>query len=348
MTNENTNTDTDIDKDLAWAHKLSSDIFKEGSLINVTISLWEGKTTQSKKDQEVLDSKIDNEIYTPGFKWLAPQKHISLFYTFRARLSAMLDKYSYKIPGMRGSRFVPKNAYPTIKRFLTSEKEKFNESVVEFVKNYPEMKAEQINNFNQKYPNYVGYLDSLYPSEDLIQGKFNYSWTLYSWAQVEIAEIASDAKNDLSEKAAQLVYQSGLQIRNHIIEATEHVVKSIQNSKNTIDIRIVKGFAEKLDRLKQINLFNDPEIEKIINGAQKCITSVSSWKREDVDSIDIEAQLCRVVNTIKQDVLDIQEKPERLIAIRRAMEITNEDNDESEMDLPVISSRRQIVLTEDE
>jgi hypothetical protein len=337
--------------EISWAQKLSSDIFKHGVLINVTISKWEAKLTQTEEDQQVLGVDIDNTIYTPGFKYLIPGKTMAKFSVYRTRLSQILDRSCYRVPGLKGSRFVPRDFYPNLKNFLEAEKERFNKDVESFKDEYPILKDSQINKFNEKYPEYSGYMDQFYPSANQIVRKFNYSWTIYSWAQTEITEIAMDAKNDLAEKAAQLVYQAGMQIREHIVKATQDVVSVIQNGRKNsrgqnIRIHSITNFTKRLNELKQINLFNDPDVEKTINNACEAVSRVSNWNKNDSDALDLETSLTRIVDGLKKEVEEIQENPERMTVIRKAIE--DSETDDSDSEVGISSIKRNIYISNDD
>lgn len=337
--------------EISWAQKLSSDIFKHGVLINVTISRWEAKLTQTEEDQQVLGIDTDNTIYTPGFKYLIPVKKMSKFSVYRTKLNNLLDRSCYRVPGLKGSRFVPKDYYPALKNFLNSEKQRFNKDVEIFREEYPGLKEKQINKFNEKYPEFSGYMDQFYPSENEIARKFNYSWTIYSWAQTEITEIAMDAKNDLAEKAAQLVYQAGMQIREHIVKATEDVVAVIQSGRKhtrgqNVRMHSITNFTKRLNELKQINLFNDPDVEKTINNACEAVSRVSNWNKNDSDALDLEASLTRIVDTLKKEVEEIQENPERMTVIRKAIE--ESETDENDQDVNVSPVKRNIYISNED
>ena len=81
----------DADKELLEAQQLSTAIFKEGALVNVPIGFWEGKIHQDQKDVEATNATLDAEVYTPGFKWLIPQKYTKQFGRFRSRLNSVMD-----------------------------------------------------------------------------------------------------------------------------------------------------------------------------------------------------------------------------------------------------------------
>jgi hypothetical protein len=307
--------------------------------------------TQTEEDQQVLGVDIDNTIYTPGFKYLIPVKIMSKFAVYRARLAQILDRSCYRVPGLKGSRFVPKDFYPNLKNFLDSEKERYNKDIESFKEEYPLLKERQINKFNEKYPEYSGYMDQFYPSVNEIARKFNYSWTIYSWAQTEITEIAMDAKNDLAEKAAQLVYEAGMQIREHIVKATQDVVSVIQNGRKStrgqsVRMHSITNFTKRLNELKQINLFNDPDVERTINNACEAVSRVSNWNKNDSDALDLETSLTRIVDGLKKEVEEIQENPERMTVIRRAIE--ESETDESDSEVAVSSIKRNIYVSNDD
>lgn len=327
---------------------LSTDIFKYGTLINVGIGFWEGKVLQTQKDQEVLGNTIDYEIFAPGYKWLVPSKYTRVFSSYRSRLNSYFDKMSYRVPGMRGARFVPRKAYPWLKNVLEAEKTSFFRDAEDFLGKYEEISKQQIDKFNERFPEHTGYLNSMYPSVSTLRSKFNYSWTLYSWAHAEISEVAQDAKNHLSERAEQLVHQSTIQIREHILSATSLVLEAIKNGKNNVNIRSINAFKERIEQLKQINLFNDPEIDKMIKNASNSLNCISSWKKEDVDKTDIEINLTRVIESVKKDVKDFEENSEKFAVVKRR--ISNISASEVEQDVivtqPNIIIKRRILKLE--
>jgi hypothetical protein len=327
---------------------LSTDIFKYGTLINVGIGFWEGKVLQTQKDQEVLGNTIDYEIFAPGYKWLVPSKYTRVFSSYRSRLNSYFDKMSYRVPGMRGARFVPRKAYPWLKNVLETEKTSFFRDAEDFLGKYEEISKQQIDKFNERFPEHTGYLNSMYPSVSTLRSKFNYSWTLYSWAHAEISEVAQDAKNHLSERAEQLVHQSTIQIREHILSATSLVLEAIKNGKNNVNIRSINAFKERIEQLKQINLFNDPEIDKMIKNASNSLNCISSWKKEDVDKTDIEINLTRVIESVKKDVKDFEENSEKFAVVKRR--ISNISASEVEQDVivtqPNITIKRRMLKLE--
>lgn len=321
-------------QELSAAQNLGSEIFKEGTLINVTIGFWEGKVHQTEDDLTVTNSNFDSAVYTPGFKWLIPPKHTRPFGLFRSRLTSVMKRMSYKVPGMRGSRFVPKGAYPMIRQFLMEEKEAFFRERDRFIGVYPDLAEEQKNHFNAAYPEHAGLMDTLYPSAEQIASKFSYMWTPYSWSHTEIEEIACDAKAQLAERSKELVYQSSLQIRQHIIDATESVVNAIKNGKNTVNIKAVKAFSTRLDQLKHLNLFGDAEINRILKGASDSLHSIGSWKKETVDETDIESKLTDLVRQLKTEVETIESDPDAFIVSRRVIEAEDLEADfEPEVEL---------------
>jgi hypothetical protein len=317
-------------QELDTAINLSTGIFKEGTLINVTIGFWAGKISQSEKDQEVLTSNIDYEIYAPGFKWLIPQKYIRPFIQYRSRLKSVMDRMSYSVPGMRGSKFVPKRAYADIRQFLNQQKAEFFQEMHAFIEKYPIIVAEQITKFNERYPEHVGTMDTLYPDVRTLEQKFTYTWTPYSWAHTEIAEIAADAKAQLAERSMQLVHQSSVQIRKHIINATESVVRAIQNGKNKVNIRAVSVFTTRIDELKQLNLFNDPEIDKILKGATDSLTCISSWEKESIDETDLESKLTGMVRSLTNEVSRLEADPDQYLVSTRTINLQSLTEEDTE------------------
>lgn len=327
---------------------LSTDIFKYGTLINVGIGFWEGKVLQTQKDQEVLGNTIDYEIFAPGYKWLVPSKYTRIFSSYRSRLNSYFEKMSYRVPGMRGARFVPRKAYPWLKTILEQEKVSFFRDAEEFLGKYEEIAKQQIDKFNERFPEHTGYLDSMYPNVSTLRSKFHYSWTLYSWAHAEISEVAQDAKDHLSERAEQLVHQSTIQIREHILSATSLVLEAIKTGKNTVNIRSINAFKERIEQLKQINLFNDPEIDKIIKNASTSLNCISSWKKEDVDKTDIELNLTRVIESVKNDVKDFHENSDRFAIVKRRISNVplNEVPQEVVVTQPNVTIKRRMIKIE--
>jgi hypothetical protein len=325
----------------AMAHKISADIFKNGLLLSYTIGFWDGKIKQN--DDDVIVQKADSapEVYEKGTKLLLPSGSLKAFYGYRSRLGLYLSQMSFGVPGLRGSRFIPKSVYADVKAHLEEEQAGFYECVEKFMVKYPDYRRAQIETFNAKYPLSAGKMDDLYPAPEYVRNRFCYHWMPYAWDYASILEVESNAKDILAQRAMGIVNDACISMREQIHEELTSAIKVVKSAKHKVNIRTITSLQEKINSLKSINIFGDKKLEELLNRSAQVIGSVSSWQTEDLQKTDFDVQLGALLKDVGASITSAIEDPaEEISVFREAISCSTEEPDEAD-EIEMVVSRKQ-------
>lgn len=321
--------------------EMSTDIFKNGLLISCHIGFWDGKTRQNEEDFTVQNANVSKEIYTGGSKLLIPQKALRVFEGYRLRLSNFMDRYSFNVPGLRGSRFIPKSRYQTVLDFLKEQEESFFENAQSFVNEYESYKTQQITAFNEKYPTYAGKLEKYYPTQEYIESRFCYEWMPYAWDHASIADVVSDAKEIMKNKAESIVQESAIAMREELAKEIDNLMEVLASDKRkSLGIRTVAAIKSKIDNLKHMNVFDDTEMEKLLTAASNSIDGISSFDKIEIGKTDFSLQMQRVIKTTTDQITSLIADSSDPVVVRQKKTIQAEVVEEAVKEaVPVRASK---------
>jgi len=329
----------------SMAHKISSDIFKNGLLLSYSIGFWDGKIKQGNEDMEIQHANSAPEVYGRGTKLLLPYGSLKEFYGCRSRLGAFLTRTSFPVPGLRGSRFIPKAIYAQVKEYIEKESEFFYKSVEEFLVKYPTYKMSQIRVFNEKYPASAGSLDLLYPSEDVIRARFYYSWMPYAWDYASIIEVEREAKDILADRALGMVNEACISMRKEMYQELLGAINVVKSAKHKVNIRTVSNLQEKINSLKTLNIFGDKSLEDLLTRSSDLMDSVSSWKTDDLGKTDFDVQLGSLLKDVSASIVAAVDNPIDEISVYRNTidDLNNEANISATENLTVTRNKKVVM-----
>jgi hypothetical protein len=314
--NNNNNSVDELNDDVN--QKISSDIFKNGLLLSYSIGFWDGRVRQTEQDVVVVQkAKSSPSIYEKGTKLLLPPRSVKPFYGYRTRLFNFLSIHSFGVPGLRGSRFVPKSVYPKIKEFLNREIQNFNEDVNVFIEKYPEYKEEQIKIFKEKYPEFNASDELKYPSESSIRQKFYYVWMPYAWDYTNIEKIEREARDVLEERARAMIHDASVSMRQEIFVELNSVIRTIQNSKNKINIRTISRLEQRIKDIKNINIFGDEKLDELLDRTSAVAGSIKSWTKDDINKEGFDVEVKRLAKDVAKSIVKTIDNPELEISFFR-------------------------------
>jgi hypothetical protein len=328
-------------------HKISEDIFKNGLLLSYSIGFWDGKVRQSEDDVVVVQkAQSAPEIFERGTKLLLPPESIKPFHGYRTKLFNFLSMHSFAVPGLRGSRFIPKSVYPNIKSFLEKEQESFIEDVDMFLSKYPAYRESQIKTFKQKYPSATDQISDLYPSEEYLRNRFYYTWMPYAWDYKSIEEIENEAKGVLAQRATHMISEASATMRNEIYAELNSAIASIKSSKNKVNIRTIARLEQKIRSLKQINIFGDSSLDELLERSAEVVGSIKTWTKEDLSKDNFDIEIKRLVRDVGSSIKAVIENPiEEISLFRKCASILDvEEEDDDVGDIIVKRSSKVIEL----
>jgi len=326
----------------AMAHKISGDIFKNGLLISYTIGFWDGKKKQNEDDLVAQSANSAPEVFEKGAKLLLPAGSLKSFYGFRSRLGLFLSQTSFAVPGLRGSRFVPKAVYAKIKEYLEKEQEAFYQCVDDFMTKYPAYRQAQIKVFNEKYPSSAGKMDDIYPSEEEVRNRFGYNWMPYAWDYASILEVEKDAKDILADRAIGIVNEASITMRKEIYAEMQSAINVIKGAKHKVNVRTIASLQDKINSLKSINIFGDKSLDELLDRSAQLVGSVSSWATDDLAKTDFTVQISSLLKNIGGSIKSAIESPLEEISVFRdsiSLSLDDKPSEDKEIEDMVVTRR---------
>jgi hypothetical protein len=299
--------------------------------------------THPENDDDIVVQKADSapEVFEKGAKLLLPHGSLKPFYGFRSRLGLFLAQTSFAVPGLRGSRFVPKAIYSRIKEHLELEQTSFYSHVDSFMEKYPEYRTAQIATFNAKYPDSAGKLDDLYPSDEQVRNRFSYSWMPYAWDYASIMEVEKDAQNILADRAMSIVNEASVTMRKEIYNELSSAINVVKGAKHKVNIRTISSLQEKIASLKTINIFGDKSLDELLDRSKNIVGSVSSWSTEELGKTDFTVQLGALLKDVGKSIKSAVDNPlDEISVFRESISLSIDDSSESSGEDEMVVSRK--------
>lgn len=323
--------------------EITSQIFKNATLIAPTIGFWHGRQQQDDDDlkaQGVAEQRIEAlkkserddsaSTFTRGFKWLVPKAEIDKFVNVRTSLQSYMNQISYDFP-LRGVRFVPLVNVDAVLEQLRERQARFYQLRDDFCVRFPALRDTQIEAYLETCKEsfetaakkkvaaeggelqeaiaaereaYRQHLIKCYPSIDVIRSKFNFDWTVFSWAITNIQAIAQQEGERFRVKMADFLGDCARALRQEVKQAAEGFIEAMQNAKVKVNEKSVDSFRNFLDRFQKLNFMNDFELEQVVKEMRAKFENVDTWNKEDIDIADISATLHRVVEIAQNEGAD--------------------------------------------
>lgn len=228
------------------------------------MDLFIGKPTFQRKlrPNDVLLEGIDESVLYLGHKKLLPRKALEDLVTLEGRARRALADRSLEFP-ISGARFVQYTALADVLRILQALKGEWDTAVSELIRDYPDLRTEQLSHLDQQAETLVRnelaklpgeeralkqkeldhWLEiqknlnrSLYPRTEDLQGMFHFQWRLFRISAMQTVEEMSGIKQEELIQARDAL-QRDLQrwVRQASIEMHRTLGEAALNAKNLLE-----------------------------------------------------------------------------------------------------------------
>lgn len=276
-------------------------LFDVGCLVNLRISRWSGRKMISEEDMRRLGidtSNLPREVVNYGRKLLVDGSRIKRISKIEQRARTYLARWSVPF-GIANCHFVPISILATVNAKLNDLQKEFDEEVDSFIKDFNEMK----NSMQNTYPDFwQKCLKQHYPSTpELLRNKFSFKWYHFKVDSPNIKEtnpeelIAKDkeARHQMQEEVRGFVAEYIASMRAEVVKFCELMTARVngkpygdEEESKKLTGKSLSSFAKFIDRFKQMNIFGDNEIAKMLNDFRdQFLTSVDSVDVFDNDQV---------------------------------------------------------------
>lgn len=279
----------------------SSQIFKDGVLVDVNVSYWSGAKSLKPEDLG-LDPKSLPEAFKLGRKFLIPTKVMQEFRKIESRARRVVDNNSFQFP-IGGARFVPRKKFVAVIDSLNKLRIEYTTLVNDLVKNYDEYRSqmrqiyvgaaetafyaqeEAVNEFSidereqskEAYINtFMARIETFYPAPETLRAKYSLSWDLFEMAvpkmrkgdeqdmvgrQTDADEADRIYREQFNRKVTTFVDDVVASLREQTVEICSRISENIKSGK-VITGKTLKSLKTFVDRFSELNFVGDTRVEE--------------------------------------------------------------------------------------
>lgn len=277
-------------------------LFDVGVLINLGIGTWSGRKMCSAADYRKMGldpDKLPNDIVNLGRKLLVPKNELQVMTKIEQRARSYLSNWSVPF-GAVNSHFIPITILPSVETHLKDLQKEFFERVDSFVSRFSDMKK-TIQQSHGEFWNKC--LKNHYPSNPAsLRNKFKFDWFVF-----EIKEASKDeSKQKMQEQVGNFVEQYVSVMRTETIAFCDLMTARVngqtykdEERPKELTPRSLSMFKKYVDRFKQMNIFGDQEIEKMLTEFSSQFMNVGTVP-SDLDSVDIKQGITKTLEIIRK------------------------------------------------
>lgn len=300
-------------------------LFDLGTLVNLKVGTWSGKKALTRQD--IYDVGLDpdtlpEDLVNLGSKFLVPKTELKTINQLEQKARKFLDKWSVQF-GLSSAHFVPVKMLPTVEQELSGIREKFFEVVDSFVARFSDMKE----TVRKQHPEFwEKCLKKCYPSTpSLLRSRFKFDWFMFQVSganciegttieeamaknkikEERIKELKSQMQNEVKDFVGEYVAS----MRAETIKFCELMTARVngqpygdEDEAKQLTGRSLAMFKKYIDRFRNMNIFGDTEIEKMLEEFNKNFL-MGEVSPADFDNEKVKESLTTSLAAIKQRAL---------------------------------------------
>jgi hypothetical protein len=275
-------------------------IFKDGVLVDVTVSFWSGSKALTADDLGLKEADVA-EAFKLGKKMLVPAEVIRQFRAIESRARFAVEKGSFKFP-IGNARFIPKKKFPAVLKKLKKCQFEYIQLTEQLVVNYEGYREEMIPIYQEAAEtayiksqpaqkefniddeedekghfinNFLMRISAFYPTAESLRSRFSLTWDVYEIALPRMKKADPQVVSDIQEKKDIAMDEYRDQAHEKIGAFLDDVVKTMRTETlevcNRVMERIQKGSVIKgrtlsslkdfIENFKELNFVGDEVIE---------------------------------------------------------------------------------------
>lgn len=276
---------------------ISPAIFKFGTMLSTTFSMWTGSITLQEADREIwVTSNADESFYKPGSIRLVPKETLTPFQNRAGQMTKYLSNIAMESP-IPYLRFVRTTDIPFVVRECKACRDDFFRLRDEFLNVYPEIRERRINLFNERHPAFIGRLDKYFPDQGSMALKFNFDWRFLRVIEPErLDSIMAEEQERFRLNTRNWLGDLASKIRQSAVEAALAFRQGMDRAKVQVDGRSVNKFKLFLERFETQNFMEDSALRDLMMTMKTKVFATDEWYVEDQQAMnEIKALLDQVV-----------------------------------------------------
>lgn len=258
---------------LTWA-----DLFCNGSLIDLDVSVWDGLVRMKPEDLGIEKSEAVNAALTFGHQRLVPKETLQAIRDHAYKARQVVDNYSIPFKLVPGSRYLPKPNRETVQEELTKLNNEFNSAVNRFLAEYADNKTRQIEVLRKALQQAARDQSAVepamarilceYPTEELLRTRFGLSWKSYSIAAPQDGSSDGTEGNAIKAEIENMIDR----LREQLTEKVKSIMELV-NKGGKITEKTYKSALALCDKVAALNVFGDTGLTDAIAAVRSAISA---------------------------------------------------------------------------
>jgi len=256
-------------------------LFDLGCLVQINIGFWSGRKMLTNNDMVSVGidpGRLPKDICNLGRKLLVPQHEIGVFLSVEQQARNFLKRWSIPF-GIASANFVPISKLHEVTQKLDEYKATYYSLVDSFIKRFEAAKTK----LQSEHPDFwEKCLRQHYPSSaESLRSRFYFRYFVFRVANINaIDEVDADevvAKNAemqkrMKEEVDKLVNETVCTLRNETVKFCDLVIARVNGSPygdeeegKKLTKRSLTSFRKYVDWFREMNVFGDKDIEKMLD-----------------------------------------------------------------------------------
>lgn len=274
------------------AEMILNKLFIKGRFVKVSVGCPEFKKKLTNKDVGKKKEDLPEEIVSLGQKRLIKKSAMADIKALQSKAYSLVDTHSHEswIPTLR---FMTDATAEMVKEELLKLRVEYLKLAEEFVKQYPKLKKETLEEFEQ----WRDRLEPFYPPEEKVKKSFYFEISGFDDWRLTIvrkeAEVLEEAtlslKQNLMDKLEDFLKGSVLSARTQFIEHLQMVQEKI-NSGEKVNAKTIKKIHDMIEEAKSKDISGDSDFFTMLDEFGKKFTpdaaKAENFKAEIGGSLD--------------------------------------------------------------
>lgn len=239
-----------------------SQLFNDGSLVDIDISMWTGEKRLQPEDLGIPKDSI-SKTFTLGSKKLLPKEVRSKFKNIDYEARKLLVSKSVSFP-FGGARFVPKKALVEFVQEIDKLQQKFQKLVDDLVANFNKYKLDiraeyvaaahkaydrlkQLKGFDKTRDEYINEflarVDSFYPKAEEVRSKYSIDYHVFQVALPDITQASYEDIVSEQKKISMMEKAFSSKINRKIEEFAANMIEEIRSKAELVLSKVTDNMA---------------------------------------------------------------------------------------------------------
>lgn len=267
-----------------------SDLFLSGSVVDMDIGLWSGRTQIRAQDFGIEDSKEVQKALSLGSHRLFPKEAFDEIMDIARQAKRTVEWHSLPFPFVRGARYVPSGKLPALIAKLKTIREGFDGAVAIFIANYEATKTLMLPVLEKALKDAahtpeaaeaaLQRLMTEYPAPEAAKEKFRLSWSVYAISAPKDAA-ATEGIAAETEAVKSIVKSMVMELRTEFSEKVGKIAKVVARG-GVIPKKMVESAVEVMARVESMNVMGDEVLRQQVGILRGILTAAEANSRKTV------------------------------------------------------------------